>query len=99
MGLFKQMDKMFEPAENHVKKQLAYMNMSCHRLIVIDSILWFLFIVYYIGHFFYSKQFTKFEKEHKEYEKIINQKDTIIIIFLGLTFLLYLHFFILAGKN
>ena len=99
MGFFKQIDKIFEPAENHVKKQLTYMNMSCYRLIVIDSILWFLFIVYYIGHFFYSKQFTKFEKDHKKYVTVINQKDTIIFTFLCLSFLLYLHYFVLTGKN
>ncbi len=99
MGFFKQMDKMFEPAENHVKKQLSHMNMSCHRLIIIDSILWFMFILYYIGHYFYSRQFTQFEKDHKKYVKVIKQKDTIIFIFLGLSFLLYLHFFVLSGKN
>tara|TARA_R110001599_G_scaffold349876_2_gene579103 strand:- start:714 stop:1010 length:297 start_codon:yes stop_codon:yes gene_type:complete len=96
MGIFKQLDIIMQPAEKKLEKHLTKLNMSCHRLIIFDSILWTLFIIYYIGHFFYNKQFTQFGKEHKEYEKFISEKDMIIIVFFCLAALLYLHFFILS---
>tara|TARA_B100001059_G_scaffold236815_2_gene290834 strand:- start:15708 stop:16004 length:297 start_codon:yes stop_codon:yes gene_type:complete len=96
MGIFKKVDTMLQPAEKKIEKHLTKMNMSCHRLILFDSLLWLLFIIYYIGHFFYTKQFTDFEEKHKGYEKVIGEKDMIIIVFCCLAALLYLHFFILS---
>ena len=98
MSVIKQIDNFFKPAEKFVENHLLHMKMSCHRLILFDSILWLLFILYYIGHYFYTKQINKIEEEHKGYKKILNEKDTIILIFLGLAVILYLHFFILS-KN
>ena len=94
--MLKNIEKFLYSGEKYVEKHLSHMKMSCYRLILIDSVLWGIFIIYYIGHFFYSKQFTKFEKKHKGYEKLLNDKDIIIFVFLGLAVLLYLHFFILA---
>ena len=88
-------NKFITKCENQLKSHLSYMNVSPHRLILFDSVLWLLFIIYYIGHFIYTKQFSKFEKEHKEYEKLLNKKDTIIFIVIILAIILYLHFFVL----
>tara|TARA_Y100000816_G_C25910729_1_gene474983 strand:+ start:110 stop:406 length:297 start_codon:yes stop_codon:yes gene_type:complete len=95
MVLLKSVNKIISTSEKYIEKHLSSMGVSCHRLILFDSILWFIFIVYYVGHFFYSKQFTKFKEEHKEYESLVNHKDTVIFIVLGLAVILYLHFFVL----
>ena len=88
-------NKFITKCENQLKAHLSYMNVSPHRLILFDSVLWLLFIIYYIGHYIYTKQFSKFEKEHKEYENLLNKKDTIIFIVIILAIILYLHFFVL----
>lgn len=95
MVLLKSLNKIMSTSEKYIEKHLSSMGVSCHRLILFDSILWFIFIVYYVGHFFYSKQFTKFKEEHKEYESLVNHKDTVIFIVIGLAIILYLHFFVL----
>ena len=87
--------KLITKSENAIKNHLSYMNVSPHRLILFDSILWGIFILYYIGHFIYTKQFAKFEKEHKGYEKLLNEKDTIIFIVFILAIIMYVHFFVL----
>lgn len=88
-------NKFITKCENQLKGHLSYMKVSPHRLILFDSLLWILFIIYYIGHFIYIKQFAKFEKEHKGYEKILNEKDVIIFIVFILAIILYIHFFFL----
>jgi|TARA_Y100000992_G_scaffold101154_1_gene65684 hypothetical protein len=98
MGVTKKVNSLLQPVEKKIQNHLVQMNVSCHRLILFDSILWVLFIIYYIGHFFYSKQFKQFQEEHKEYEKLVNEKDMIILVFFCLAALLYLHFFVLS-KN
>ena len=99
MGILKDIENVILPIEKRIESHLKGMNMSCHRLVLIDSCLWGAFIIYYIGHFFYSKQFKKFEKEHKGYEKLMKEKDVIIITFLLLALLLYFHVFVISkGK-
>ena len=96
MAVFKKVDTMLQPAEKKLKNHLTKMHVSCYRLILFDSLLWLLFIIYYIGHFFYTKEFTEFKDKHEGYEKIISEKDMIIIVFFCLAALLYLHFFLLS---
>ena len=91
----KKIDNMIKLGEKKIANHLSIMNVSCNRVILFDSVLWILFIIYYIGHFFYTKQFSEFEKEHKQYEKVLNEKDIIIFTVLCLAIILYLHFFIL----
>lgn len=99
MTIFKKIDTMLQPAEKKIEKHLTKIHVPCHRLILFDSLLWLVFIIYYIGHFFYTKQFTEFEEKHKGYEKIISEKDMIIFVFFCLAALLYLHYFILSSRN
>lgn len=98
MDIQRGIDNMLKPMENAIKGHLKGMKMDCHRLILLDSVLWTLFIIYYIIHFFYTKQYTAITKKHATYEKILKEKDIIIITFLLLALLLYFHFFILS-KN
>ena len=88
-------NKIIIKYENTIKKHLDYMNTSPYRIILFDSVLWMLFILYYIGHFVYTKQFRKFENEHKGYEKLLNEKDVIVFIVIILALILYIHFFFL----
>jgi hypothetical protein len=95
MNIFTNINKSITTAEKMIGKHLSSIGVSCHRVILFDSLLWIIFIIYYIGHYFYTKQFTEFEDKHKGYETIINHKDTVIFIVIGLAIILYLHFFIL----
>lgn len=95
MSFLTTINKSITNAEKMIGKHLSKMGVSCHRVILFDSLLWFIFIVYYIGHYFYTKQFTEFEDKHKGYETLLNHKDTVIFIVISLAIILYLHFFIL----
>ena len=95
MTILTNINKIISNGEKYIGKHLSSMGVSCNRVILFDSILWFIFIVYYVGHFFYSKQFLKFKEEHKEYESLVNHKDTVILIVISLAVILYLHFFVL----
>ncbi|OUV83344.1 MAG: hypothetical protein CBC91_00635 [Rickettsiales bacterium TMED131] len=88
-------NKLTKNPEEYIAKRLSKMHISCYRIIFFDSILWTLFILFYVGHFIYTKQFTNFEDKHEVYEEILNYKDTIIFVVICLAIILYLHFFFL----
>ena len=91
----KQLDNIIKTGEKKIASHLTNINVSCNRIILFDSMLWLFFIIYYIGHYFYTKEFSKFEEQNKKYEKRLNEKDMIIFTVIGLGVILYLHFFIL----
>ena len=95
MKYLKKLDNIIKVGEKKIANHLTSVNVSCHRIIFFDSLLWLLFIIYYIGHYFYTKEFTKFEKKHKKYENLLNEKDMIIFTVISLAIILYIHFFIL----
>ena len=95
MNLLTKLNKSISNYEKYIGKHLSMMGVSCHRVLLFDSLLWLIFIVYYIGHFVYTKQFTEFEDKHKGYESLLNHKDTVIFIVISLAIILYLHFFVL----
>lgn len=91
----KEVDNIIKMGEKKIANHLKYMHISCNRIILFDSILWTIFIVYYIGHYFYTKEFSEFEEKHKKYENMLTEKDMIVFTIIGLAIILYLHFFIL----
>ena len=88
-------NKIIIKCENTIKRHLEYINISPYRIIFFDSLLWIVFILYYIGHYIYTKQFVEFEKDNEGYEKLLNRKDTIVFIVIILAIILYIHFFFL----
>ena len=40
MDIQRGIDNMLKPIDNHIKGHLKGMKMDCHRLILLDSVLW-----------------------------------------------------------
>ena len=49
MKLLTNINKSISNAEKMIGKHLSSMGVSCHRVLLFDSLLWLIFIVYYIG--------------------------------------------------
>ncbi len=95
MDIMKEIEKFISMLEKGIADHMKEMDIPCARFILIDSCLWTLFIIYYIVHFFIAKQYKTFEKGHKGYELLLQEKDIIIITFLLLAVLLYFYFIVL----